>query len=206
MGSVAQRWFGAFLETVKTHDGSITLREAAECGELKLWTQALTGVVVGTFPQMGWRGAAREHKSNLLPISRSEYLALDAVAFESAGDQRWRFPVGVFELENSLDDDLVAYSLWKVLCVRASLRVVFCYRWDASEGAGLVRHLADEVVQSMENPDAICPWWRNACYRWIAKRIRDISLRILQRLDARRQYGALPSKLIGTDYGAQTLV
>jgi hypothetical protein len=152
MNSIAQRWFGAFMETVKTHEGSAMLREAAERGELKHWTQALTSVVVGTFPQMGWRGAAREHKSNLLPISRSEYLALDAVAFESAGDQRWRFPVGVFELENSPADDLVAYSLWKVLCVRASLRVVFCYRRDASEGAGLVRHLADAVVRSMEIP------------------------------------------------------
>jgi|SRR6185437_9806012 len=152
MGSIAQRWFGAFMETVKTHEGSTTLREAAERGELKHWTRALTSVVVGTFPQMGWSGAAREHKSKLLPVSRSEYLALDAVAFESTGDHRWRFPVGVFELENSAVDDLVAYSLWKVLCVRASLRVLFCYRRDASEGAGLVRHLADEVVQSMEIP------------------------------------------------------
>jgi hypothetical protein len=152
MDSVAQRWFGVFMDTVKTHEASTTLRVAAERGELKHWTQALTGIVINTFPQMGWCGATRGHKSDLLPISRSEYLALDAVAFESAGDQRWRFPVGVFELENSPVDDLVAYSLWKVLCVRASLRVVFCYRWDASEGARIVRHLADEVVQSMEIP------------------------------------------------------
>jgi predicted GTPase len=45
-----------------------------------------------------------------------------------------RIPISVFELENSPVNDLVAYSLWKVLCVRASLRVVFCYRQDASEG------------------------------------------------------------------------
>jgi hypothetical protein len=152
MGSVAQRWFGAFMETVKVHEASTTLREAAERGELKHWTQALTGIVVGTFPRIGWRGAARGHRSDLLPVSRSEYLALDVVAFEIAGDRRWRFPVGVFELENSPVDDLVAYALWKVLCVRASLRVVFCYRRDASEGAALVRHLAEEVVQSMEIP------------------------------------------------------
>jgi hypothetical protein len=152
MDSVAQLWFGAFMETVKTHEASTMLREAAERGELKDWTQALTGIVVGTFPKMGWRGAARGHKSDLLPVSRSEYLALDVVAFETAGDRRWRFPVGVFELENSLVDDLVAYSLWKILCVRATLRVVFCYRQDASKGAELVRHLADEVVQSMEIP------------------------------------------------------
>lgn len=152
MVSVAQNWFNAFMETVKTHEGSTSLREAAERGALKHWTEALTGIVVGTFPKMGWRGAARGHRSELLPVSRSEYLALDVVAFETAGDRRWRFPVGVFELENSPDDDLVAYSLWKILCVRASLRVVFCYRRDASEGAELVRHLADQVVQSMEIP------------------------------------------------------
>ncbi|MHC2708422.1 hypothetical protein ACVIWV_007715 [Bradyrhizobium diazoefficiens] len=150
MASVAQRWFGVFMKTVQAHEGCNTLREAAERGELKHWTQALTGVVVGTFPEMGWHGAARGHKSNPLPISRSEYLALDAVAFDKTGDQRWRFPVGVFELENSPTDDLVAYSLWKVLCVRASLRVVFCYRRDANEGAGLVRHLANEIIRSIE--------------------------------------------------------
>src|SRR5438132_9444747 len=150
MGSVAQLWFGAFMETVKTHEASTTLREAAERGELKHWTQALTGIVVGTFPKMGWHGAARGSRADLLQVSRSEYLALDVVAFETAGDRRWRFPVGVFELENSPIDDLVAYALWKVLCVRASLRVVFCYRRDASEGSELVRHLADQVIQVME--------------------------------------------------------
>jgi len=150
MESIAQRWFAAFMETVQTHRASTTLREAAERGELKHWTQALTGIVVGTFAALGWRGAARGHRSDLLPVVRSEYLALDVVAFEAAGERRWRFPISVFELENSPIDDLVAYSLWKVLCVRASLRVVFCYRQDALEGAELVRHLASEVVQSME--------------------------------------------------------
>jgi hypothetical protein len=140
------------METVKIHEASTALREAAESGELKHWTEALTGAVIGTFPKMGWRGAARGHKSDLLPVSRSEYMALDVVAFEIAGDRRWRFPVGVFELENSPVDDLVAYSLWKVLCVRASLRVVFCYRRKATAGAELVRHLADHVVQAMEIP------------------------------------------------------
>jgi hypothetical protein len=140
------------METVKTHEASTALREAAESGALKLWTEALTGIVVGTFPKMGWHGAARGHRSDLLPVSRSEYLELDVLAFEMAGDRRWRFPVGVFELENSPVDDLVAYSLWKVLCVRASLRVVFCYRRDANKGAELMRYLADQVVQAMEIP------------------------------------------------------
>jgi hypothetical protein len=152
MDSIAQRWFSAFMETLKTHEAATTLRDTMQMGVLKHWTHALTGIVVGTFAEMGWRGAARGHRSELLPVSRSEYLELDVVAFEIAGDRRWRFPISVFELENSPVDDLVAYSLWKVLCLRARLRVVFCYRQDASEGAELVRHLADEVVQSMEIP------------------------------------------------------
>ena len=152
MDSLARRWFSAFMDSVKTHEASTLLREASQSGELKQWTQALTGIVVGTFPNMGWSGAARKHTSSLLPVPRSEYLALDVAAFETAGDRRWRFPVAIFELENSRTDDAVAYALWKVLCVRAGLRVVFCYRRDASEGAKLVRHVEDEVVHAMEIP------------------------------------------------------
>jgi hypothetical protein len=47
----------------------------------------------------------------------------------------------------------VAYSLWKVLCVRSQLRVVFCYRQDSGEGSRLVRHLAAEVARAMEIPE-----------------------------------------------------
>lgn len=151
--TIAHRWYGAFVETVQTHEATVVLRDAAQSGALGKWTEALTGVVVGTFSELGWQGAARRHRSDLLPVQREEYLALDAVAFETAGDRRWRFPVAVFELENSLDDDRVAYSLWKVLCVRADLRVVFCYRRGAAEGAELVRHLGDEVVRTMEIPE-----------------------------------------------------
>src|SRR4051812_31843065 len=126
MESIARQWFAAFMETVKVHETSTALREAAQSGELRPWTGALTGIVVGTFAKMGWQGAAKGYRSELLPEARQEYLALDVVAFDVAGDRRWRFPVAAFELENSLADDRVAYSLWKVLCVRTRLRVVFC--------------------------------------------------------------------------------
>lgn len=150
--SLGQRWFGAFMETVKAHDSSGALRDAAQGGELGPWTTALTAAVVATFPAMGWQGAAKRHRSRLLPEAREEYLTLDAVAFEAAGKLRWRFPTAAFELENSPSDDRVAYSLWKVLCVRADLRVVFCYRRDPAEASELIRELAEQVVQSMEIP------------------------------------------------------
>ncbi len=150
MGEVlAERWFAKFMETVRRHDASATLRDAALRAQLSEWTRALTAVVVGTCEAMEWKGAAKGHRSSLLPVSRQEYLGLDVIAFEPAGDRRWRFPIAVFELENSTEDDRVAYSMWKVLCVRTQLRVVFCYRQDATEGSSLVRHLSAEVARAM---------------------------------------------------------
>ena len=85
----------------------------------------------------------------MLPVSRNEYLALDIVAFAPNAESRWPLPVAVFELENSPTLERVAYSLWKVLCTRAELRIVFCYRKDTAEGNTLVRHLSEQVAQAM---------------------------------------------------------
>ncbi len=86
---------------------------------------------------------------DLLPIHRSEYLALDVMAF-APGERRWLFPSIVMELENSAREDQIAYSLWKVLCVRAEMRVVFCYRTQIEEIPALIRHLRQEVVEAMD--------------------------------------------------------
>jgi len=137
------------MESVKGHEASVLLRDAAIHGQLQKWTEALTAVGVATCAVQGWMGAARGHRSTLLPIARQEYLALDVVAFDLTGERAWRFPHAVFELENSQADDLVAYSLWKVLCVRSKLRVVFCYRRDREQGTKLVRHLSTNVLNEM---------------------------------------------------------
>jgi hypothetical protein len=113
----------------------------------------LTGVVVAACKRMGWQAAAKEHRSQFLPVPRQEYLALDIVAFDPAGTGRWRFPLAAIELENHRDDDYVAYALWKVLSVRASLRVVFCYRRDREHGVDVVRHLADDLIRPLSIPD-----------------------------------------------------
>ena len=73
----------------------------------------------------------------MLPGLSERYLAvLDVVAFTES-TARWPFLTAIFELENSLADRRVGYSLWKVLCVRAAARFVFAYRQDG-EG-GLIR-------------------------------------------------------------------
>lgn len=104
--------------------------------------------VVAACRGIGLRASARAHECELLPVRRSEYLALDVMAFVE-GDKRWLFPTAIMELENSQDEDKIAYSLWKVLCVRASFRFVFCYRTAASAAPELIRHLRREVIDAM---------------------------------------------------------
>src|SRR5215471_9379116 len=144
-----QRWFTKFLEILREHGSSAALRDAALASRLTPWTTHLTKIVVATCEASGWSSAAKGHLSTLLPVTRQEYLGLDMVAFEPVGDHRWRFPVAAFELENSANDDRVAYSVWKVLCIRTHLRVVFCYRGDSVGGSRLARHLSAELCKAM---------------------------------------------------------
>jgi hypothetical protein len=86
-----------------------------------------------------------------LPKVGQEYLGIDVMAFpaECEPSCRWPMPVAVFELENAQADGRVAYSLWKVLCLRAALRVVFAYRPDWEQGRQMVSRLADAVIGGM---------------------------------------------------------
>lgn len=125
------------------------LREATLDERLGDWTTALTEAVVSTCRGMGWRASAKGHATNVLPVRRSEYLGLDVVAFQD-GHAGWRFPLGIMELENKVDDDSIGYSLWKLMCVRADLRIVFCYRRTSGQRAALVRSLREEVVGALD--------------------------------------------------------
>ena len=118
MRSFADRWRTSFLETVQQHERAAPLKAAALDGKLGAWTKELTAIAVSTCEGLGWRASAKGHRLELLPVIGPEYLGMDVMAFPE-GVKRWRFPSAVIELENSQNDDRVAYSLWKVLAVRA---------------------------------------------------------------------------------------
>ena len=128
------------------------LRQASVAGDLTRWTQALTSLVAQSLRGLGLEVAAKGHRCTALPVEREEYLALDVTAFPDAGSD-WRFPVAVCELENSAHDEMVAYALWKALCIRHALRVVFCYRSARTDAPRLIGSLADRVVGAMALPD-----------------------------------------------------
>lgn len=152
-----ERWAEAFANVIRQREVAEPLKQAALAERLRDWTTLLTGVVVRSCRDIGWTAAAKGHALAALPQGGQEYLSLDVMAFESLaidGDQArkssaWWFPVAVFELENSRADERVAYSLWKILCIRASLRVVFAYRPDWAAGVGLVQRLEHDVIGAM---------------------------------------------------------
>ena len=104
----------AMLATLRDESFAEPLRAAAQAGRLMPWTTALTAAAVETCGHLGWRASAKGHQSELLPVSRGEYLALDVMAF-APGENRWQFPLAVMELENQRREDFIAYSLWKLL-------------------------------------------------------------------------------------------
>lgn len=149
--SSIQLWWEGFLHQVQESNRAAPLKEASLTENLAEWTRLTTEAVVRSCESLRWEAAARGHRGSRLPEQASEYLALDAMAFPNRDDSdgRWPLPVAVFELENSPRDDRVGYSLWKVLCVRAPLRMVYAYRRDWEQTRKLMDHLATNVVASL---------------------------------------------------------
>ena len=144
--SLFQQWQEAFLLHVQDASTATPLKEAAVTGQLAVWTACLTTALVRSCEALGWRAAGKGHLLALLPQAGQEYLGIDVMAFAVTASTRWPLPLAAFELENHAKDDRVAYSLWKVLCLRVKLRVVFAYRPDWEQGRKLVHAICADVV------------------------------------------------------------
>jgi hypothetical protein len=147
MATQGESWLRAFFDLLERDTTGPRLQAAAASGSLGEWTRELTAAVVATCDQVGWLTAAKHHNGPL-PVARGEYLALDATAL--LPEQReWPFPHAVFELENQRRDKFICYALWKTLCVRAKLRVVFAYRTRPEQLPDLIRILTDKVIRDL---------------------------------------------------------
>lgn len=152
MPDLSQQWQSHFLQTIRESRYAEILKQAALEEQLGAWTKSLTAATVDTCHLMNWKASARGHKLDQLPVVRSEYLSLDVVAF-LPGARQWCFPTAIVELENSQNFEFIEYALWKVLCVQAALRIVFCYRKNSTQGAVLCKRLAESVIHSMPLTD-----------------------------------------------------
>jgi len=86
-----------------------------------------------------------------------EYLNIDAVFINESeyGLHTWgakgirygpfALPEAVAELENSWDVDRICYCLWKILCIRAPVRVLICYQKN-KEMTNSLRQRLESVI------------------------------------------------------------
>ncbi len=155
--AVGTQWWAAFWNRLQQPGEAMPLKAAAIGGELKRWTSHLTAMTVRSCYDVGWRAAAKGFQLNLPPQSGQEYLGIDILAFDGAlaaeERQAWPLPIAAFELENSPKDDRVAYSLWKVLCLRVALRVVFAYRGDWEEARKMIGSLTRDVLSALSTEE-----------------------------------------------------
>lgn len=147
--TISEEFRTKFMQELEHFQKARQLQEASVKGDLLKWTKLLTDVVVNTCNNLGWETAAKGHKYYGLPEARNEYLTIDVTAFKER-EKVWRFPHAVFELENQQDPARIQYSLWKVLCVNADIKIVFCYRKDPSEVSKLIENLNDDVLGEVD--------------------------------------------------------
>jgi hypothetical protein len=150
---VTDRWRTAFLEFIQQPWMAKDLKRSALAEDLMSWTSSLPTAIVRSCESLGWDAAAKWNPSTRLPQPGKEYLSIDVMALPKVEDSKrpvlWPMPLAVFELENHPKDVRVAYSLWKVLCIRASLRVVIAYRRDWERSSQLIGKLTEDVVGGM---------------------------------------------------------
>ena len=147
-------WRTAFREIIREPSVASPLKDASLAGDLTAWTTSLTAAVVAACQKCDWQATAKKHSSRVLPQSGQEFLGIDVMAFPSgqtieATLQSWPLPLAAFELENVPKQERIEYSLWKVLCLRTRLRVVFAYRSDWEQANQLVHAMGDTVIGRM---------------------------------------------------------
>lgn len=145
--ALTQQWRDTFMQVVQQRELAARLKAASGLGKRE-WTAVMTTAIIHTCTALGWQASAKGYRGVSLPVARSEYLSVDVMAFRP-GPDKWKFPTAVLELENQQDDDYIAYNLWKLLCLQADLRLVYCYRTQAEMGRDLMQKLSDEVVGAL---------------------------------------------------------
>jgi hypothetical protein len=117
------------------------------------WTKFLRSVMLGVGEkinceviQLGTEDI--ESKGERLNIDAFFIDKIDKADFELTKNNGWGpfvLPRAVVELENDIKHDKISYDLWKILCIRAPIRVLVCYQGDAGKVKTLRKKLEDVI-------------------------------------------------------------
>ena len=109
------------------------------------WTEFLGGIMDDVAVKMNCHIARRRPREKKYSL---EYLNIDVMFIDDAeyhlsyeGLDPFVLPRAVVELENRYDWRKISYCLWKILCVRAPIRVLICSQKDSENVASLKEQL-----------------------------------------------------------------
>ena len=143
-------WLNYFISTV----GSVYKEQPKE-KEWKAaeWTKFMGDVMEHVGEKMNCFVARRRPENK---ETSYEYLNIDAVFIDrteydlTKKESEWDpfvLPRAVVELENRSDRMKISYCLWKILCVRAPIRVLICYQSNPNRVIALKEHLENVIWQ-----------------------------------------------------------
>lgn len=118
------------------------------------WTEFIGIALDHAAAKMSLKPTRRRPDSNL---DSGENLTIDVMLFDK---EKWRklykrnsyydafiLPEAVIELENEDDKIKIAYCLWKLLCIRAPLRILICHQANDNTIRNLIMHLRDVIMK-----------------------------------------------------------
>jgi hypothetical protein len=115
------------------------------------WTEFMGEVFDDVAKKMNCHAARRRPGDK---EDSGEYLGIDAVFIDKSEygsmEESWNpsgLPCAVVEHENRYAPKIISYALWKILCVRASIRVLICYQDNKRNVNSLKEKLEDDIWQ-----------------------------------------------------------
>ncbi len=131
-----------WLESFFKHLNEIDDKELDDQLPSGRWTE-IVSQVMDKIGEGLYCGVAGRKSDTSRQEESEEYLTIDFMFFNKKdyNEDKSVLPLAVVEHENNPTPKKIEYCLWKILCVRSSLRVLICYQPDANKIESLRRYL-----------------------------------------------------------------
>ena len=139
-------FMGEVMDEVGRSMGCKVVRKRKTIGGKKLedMTSEEKKVALADFAKGYWKGSREYLNIDAVFINESEY-GLHTWGPEGVKYGPLALPEAVVELENSWKVNKICYCLWKILCIRASVRVLVCYQ-SSEEKINSLRERLENIL------------------------------------------------------------
>ena len=139
-----QQWLSSFIESLAELEEESNTNKDAE------WTRFMVKVMklIGKKTNNYVISKDPDNKRDSGEYLNIDALFIDNLAYDNWNSEDWDPPVlpsAAVELENNDSFEKITYCLWKILCLRAEVRVLICYQKNEAKIAALKRHLEDTI-------------------------------------------------------------